>query len=277
MQTMAINEDDFAYIQWLISSHTGIRLADTKRDMVNSRLSKRIRVLNLNSVNDYCNYLRRNKDTEILNLVNAITTNQTSFFREAHHFDYINNIIFPELLIRNETERRIKIWSAGCSTGEEAYTLGILANDFQVVNPGWSIQILATDIDTEVLEHAKKGVYYIDSIKNIPKVIVKRYFLRGKNNKKDQIMVKDVLKDVIQFRKLNLIDEWPIRHKFDIIFCRNVLIYLGKEKRNQTLKKFFDLLSNSGHLFLGHSESLHNLTDSFKLVGNSIYKKVVDL
>lgn len=275
MQDLQLTADDFDFIRELINTHSGINLAKSKKDMVYSRLSRRIRLLNLNTFSDYCEILKQNQGNELTNMVNALTTNLTSFFREQHHFDYLSKKVLPELLIRNEESKRLRLWSAGCSTGEEPYSLAIAVNEFMQHYSDWDVKILATDIDTDVLQCAANGVYPVDRIKNIPMATVKRYFKRGSGKNEGLVKVSKEISSLITFKQLNLISTWPMQGIIDVIFCRNVLIYFTKETQRQIFMGFFRRVPNYGYLFIGHSETMHPDCKQFQLIGNTVYRKVV--
>lgn len=263
--------DDFNFLRKISNEYSGILVPDDKYDMFYSRLSKRVRLLGLRNFREYCHYLKHHPELEFTNFINAVTTNLTSFFRENHHFDYLRTNLLPELLKRNATRREIKLWSAGCSTGEEPYSLAITIRES--VPADWTIKILATDLDTQVLAAAQDGVYTFDRVESLPTELVKRWFQRGTGPHSNKIRVKRELRDLIHFRQLNLMQDWPMRGFFDFIFCRNVLIYFDKETKAQLARRYAERLVDGGHLFIGHSESLHQLGVPFTLIGNTIYKK----
>lgn len=262
----------------LIFSETGIRLGGNKKDLVVSRLMKRLRELGLKNFTDYYNYLIDDPcgHIEIINMISRITTHKTEFFRESHHFDYLRNHVFPEMLQRTSAgdKRVIRIWSAACSTGEEPYTIAIVASEFCSENSCGELKILASDIDCQVLNYASKGIYTSDQMKYLQKNIVAKYFKKGVHNNNGLYMVKESLKNYITFKKINLMDSsYPIHSGLDVIFCRNVLIYFDKNIINKLVNKFYHLLADGGFLFIGHAESLREHTDKFVSIGNTIYQK----
>ncbi len=263
--------DDFNDLRQISNQHSGILVPDDKFDMFYSRLSKRLRLLGLTTFKQYCQHLQQHPDQEFTEFINSVTTNLTSFFREKHHFDYLAKTVIPELLKSNHLDRKIKIWSAGCSTGEEPYTLAITLLDH--VPESWDIKILATDLDTNVLTTAAQGVYPWDRVSSLPDETVSRWFQRGTGTQANHVRVKNQLKQLIHFKQLNLMKEWPMNGYFDFIFCRNVLIYFDKDTKVLLANRFGKLLHDGGHLFIGHSESLHQLDTPFKLLGNTVYKK----
>jgi chemotaxis protein methyltransferase CheR len=262
--------EDFNVLRKMSNAHSGIQVPDERFDMFYSRLSKRVRRLGLNDFSEYCEYLRNNHDDEFTEFINAITTNLTSFFREMHHFDYLKTVVIPELLVRNAATKQIRIWSAGCSTGEEPYSIAITLSEN--VPSDWDVKILATDLDTHVLECAASGIYTQDRITDLPKETLKRWFMKSKSLP-DQVKVKPELQEIIQFKQLNLMQEWSMTKPFDVIFCRNVLIYFDRETKALLAKRYAKLLVSKSWLFIGHSESLNQLSSEFELVATTSYRK----
>lgn len=264
--------DDFNFLRKISNQHSGILVPDDKFDMFYSRLAKRLRLLGLPNFKAYCRYLKENEELEFTEFINAITTNLTSFFREQHHFDALKNTVLPEVFKKNHSSRTIKVWSAGCSTGEEPYSLAMTL--LENVPTGWEIKILATDLDTNVLDTAARGVYAEDRVSGLPEKTVKKWFKRGKGSQADKVRVKPELQQLIHFKQLNLMQEWPIKNYFDFIFCRNVLIYFDQETKKMLAKKYAQHLASGSCLFIGHSESLQMVTEDFKLMGHTIYRRV---
>lgn len=268
------DESDFLGIKELITKHAGIVLTDAKRQLVYSRLTRRLRALNIRRFSEYLKLVATD-DGEMVNLVNAITTNLTSFFRENHHFEYLSEHIFPELMRSNAHSRRIRIWSAGCSTGEEPYSLAITVREFFEQVPGWDVRILATDIDSNVVAKAQSGIYTEDRISELDEKVKKKWFIRGKGSNGGNVKVSDDLKQLITFKQLNLLQDWPMHGPFDLIFCRNVVIYFDKPTKVNLFERYSRIMAPRAHLFIGHSESLFNISDEFKLLGGTIYQKKV--
>ncbi|MEN9596488.1 MAG: hypothetical protein RL236_922 [Pseudomonadota bacterium] len=262
--------ENFNFLRQMSNAHSGIQVPDERFDMFYSRLVKRVRKLGLNNFSEYCDYLVNNHADEFTNFINAITTNLTSFFREKHHFDYLRDVVIPDLLIRNAATKKIRIWSAGCSTGEEPYSLAMTL--LENVPANWDIRILATDLDTQVLQFAADGVYPEDRVAELPIEILKRWFMKGKFSP-ENVRVKTELQAIIQFKHLNLMEEWPMKTPFDVIFCRNVLIYFNRETKSRLAKRYAQLLVSKSWLFIGHSESLNHLTSEFELVATTSYMK----
>ncbi len=263
-------DKNFTFIKNLAYEATGIKLSDHKRNMVYGRLSRRLRHLNLDCFDDYCEKLINQDDKEFTEFINSITTNLTSFFREDHHFDFLKKTVLPELVRRKKNDR-LRGWSAGCSTGEEPYSIAITIAE-TVERRRWDGKILATDLDSNVLEKGRDAVYPESRIDALPENIKRLGFQRKRNQ--GIVEVRQRFSDLITFKQLNLLQPWPMKGPFDFIFCRNVVIYFDKDTQKVLFNKFADLIDTGGYLFIGHSESLHRVTDRFKLVGRTIYKKV---
>jgi chemotaxis protein methyltransferase CheR len=266
------SDAEFAFVRELVEQHAAIKLPDTKRQMVYGRLVRRLRELRLGSFAEYVALLRDDAGgPEFVNLINAVTTNLTSFFREKHHFDVLREKVIPEFVTRNSAKRSLRIWSAGCSTGEEPYSIAMTVLD--CLPAGWDFKILATDIDTKVLATASAGVYGEDRIRSLPDTLKRRGFLRGRGESSDKVRVRPEFQQPISFKQLNLMEAWPMRGQFDFIFCRNVVIYFDKPTQQRLFDRFADQLVDDGYVFLGHSETMHNLTTRFRLLGQTVYQK----
>jgi len=268
-------DKDFKYISNLINEHAGIRLISAKRELVYARLSKRLRALGLNSFRDYCNLLRNGDAQELIHCINAITTNVTAFFREIHHFEFLEKTVLPALIEAkgNTAIPRLRIWSAGCSSGEEPYSIEIVLRE-QAALQRWDVRVLATDVDTHILEHAARGQYDVKQLEKVSPERCKRWFMVGTGNNVNRISVVPELRERIRFRKLNLKNDWPMRGPFDVIFCRNVVIYFDKEMQKKLFNRFADILTPDGYLFIGHSETLFGISDRFNVSGRTIYRKI---
>lgn len=271
----SFTDRDFGNIRRLVSEHTGISLSDAKKNMVYSRLSRRLRQVGLNDFDSYLKYLKEEDAAdELVQFTNAITTNLTSFFREQHHFEYLSKTLLPEVMKHNDHTGKIRIWSAGCSTGEEPYSIAMTIKETIPDSAGWDIRILATDLDSNVLETARSGIYSEERVNGIPKSMVKRWFLRGKNQHTGKIRAHPALRDMITFGQLNLMKQWPVKGPIDIIFCRNVVIYFDKPTQQVLFDRYANVLANHGHLFLGHSETMFKVKNRFELIGKTVYRKV---
>ena len=276
-----LSEKDFKKFKKLIYNNTGIFLKDTKVEMINSRLLKRLRVLNIVSFHDYYDYLENEVDgAELLEMINCITTNKTDFFRENNHFEFMNEFVLPEIRQKGYSLGclSLRIWSSACSTGEEPYTIGMLAKEFFKSNSGWNIRILASDLDTNVLKKANEGIYSQEQVSVVPIHLLKEYFYKGEGENKGYYKVKEQLKAHISFNKINLIDHtYPINSPLDIIFCRNVFIYFDHDTVNSIIDKFYNYLKPGGYLFLGHSESIDTNTEfkgKFRCVAHTVYERI---
>jgi chemotaxis protein methyltransferase CheR len=268
----AFNDNDFKRVKKIVYDFAGIDLNDTKKNLVYNRLAKRIRFLEMSSFSQYLDYVEAMGEDEFVNLINAITTNLTFFFRENHHFEYLANTVIPQLLKINAASKKIRIWSAGCSTGEEPYSIASVVKE--TVPSGWDARVLATDLDTTVVESARQGVYNIERLKGVSEARKKRWFLKGKGDREGWVKVKPELQSIIDFGQINLMNDWPIKEKIDVIFCRNVVIYFDKPTQSRLFNRYADLLQPEGHLFIGHSESLYKICDRFELLGQTIYRKI---
>ena len=258
--------DDFHRIRSLIYRVAGISLAPSKKDLVYSRLARRLRVRQIETFSDYIRILESGDLQEREEFVNALTTNMTSFFREAHHFP-----ILSQHLGTLPRTGPISIWTCASSSGEEPYSIAITAVEhFKTFNT--PVRILATDIDTNVLEKAKRGVYPLDQLRKLPPEQLKRFFLKGEGRNAGFAKVRPELQQMITFKRFNLLDEqWGMREKFDVIFCRNVMIYFDKNTQYEILKKMQPCIQPHGLFFAGHSESFHHAADLFKVCGKTVY------
>jgi chemotaxis protein methyltransferase CheR len=271
----AFSDTDFNRLRSLVSEHTGISLSDAKRDLVYGRLSKRLRAHGLTSFSAYAEFLSENLGDELQEFTNAITTNLTSFFREAHHFDYLRDHVFPELRARKPNNHRIRIWSAGCSTGEEPYSIAISVLESFPELKNWDVKILATDLDTNCVQHGSAGVYAQERVESMSQDRLRRWFRKGSGEFEGKVLVDEKLKELITFKQLNLMSEWPMRGPFDVIFCRNVVIYFDKSTQRMLFDRYAELVADDAHLFIGHSESLFNVTEKFKLLNKTIYRRAL--
>jgi chemotaxis protein methyltransferase CheR len=264
-------EEDFRSLRELVKRMTGITLSTSKSEMVYGRLSRRLRALNLTSFRDYRNLLASQAgEQELAEFVNALTTNLTAFFRESHHFDYLREHVLQP---RVAAPRRLRIWSAGCSTGEEPYSIAItVAETFGSRKPE-DIRILATDLDSDVLARGRSGQYREDRLKGMPARRRDTYFSKCKLEGEDAYRVEPALAAMITFKQLNLMHELPMKGPLDVIFCRNVVIYFDKDTQKELFARFARLQRPGDLLFLGHSESLHNVSDAYSLIGKTIFRR----
>ena len=271
---IVITDREFARLRELIYTHAGIALAPCKRYLVQARLGRRLRELGLSTFADYHERLVGDASgAELTCFINAMTTNKTDFFREPHHFEHLAS---KWLASRAPgAPQRLRFWSAACSTGEEPYTLAITLLDALAGGAGWDIRILASDIDTDVLARAADGIYTAEQVAPVPQPLLRRYFLRGTGPRAGSVRVGPAARDLVTFRRINFLDEpWPIRARFDAIFCRNVLIYFDRPTQQRVLARLIACLAENGLLFLGHSESAHGLVEGLRAVGPTIYQRM---
>jgi chemotaxis protein methyltransferase CheR len=268
MEDFPLSPPVFEALRTLLHRHTGINLGPQKEAMVRARLNKRLRALGLQDFQSYLRVVEGPQSPEWGAFVNALTTNLTSFFREGHHFDYLVKH-FQE---HPKPDRRLRVWSAGCSTGEEPYTLAmVLASAF----PDWTLAIQATDVDTSVLEFARAGIYHLDRLEKL-ELEWKRYgFLKGSGALAGKARIRPQLQALVSFGVLNLLGtkDWPDAGSTDVIFCRNVMIYFDKPTQNELLERFRKVLRPGGLLMVGHSEALLNATGGFESLGGTIYRR----
>jgi chemotaxis protein methyltransferase CheR len=273
-----LSRNDFTRLSSFIYTELGIKMPETKMTMLTGRLSKRLRALGLASFGDYCNFLftPQGLEAEMVHLINAVTTNKTDFFREPGHFDFLTQNALPALQKHQafNSRRPFKIWSAGCSTGEEPYTLAMVLNDFSEQQRDFRFEILATDISTRVLEVARRAVYPLDRIDPVTPVHRKKYLLKGRDKHNPQIRIVSDLRRQIRFGRLNfMVDDFGLPDPVDIIFCRNVIIYFDRPTQEKLMIKFCRYLNPGGFLFLGHSESLHGYETPLIQVAPTVYRK----
>ncbi len=265
-----LTDRDFGKICRLVGERTGIVLSEAKRDMVYGRLSRRLRSLGLRQFSDYLQMLESGDETELVEFTNAITTNLTAFFREPHHFEFLSRTLLPAL-IGSKSRKRLRVWSAGCSSGEEPYTLAMCLRE--TVPADWDVKILATDLDSNMVARGKQGVYTADRVEGLSQERLRRWVKRGKGDKADYVRMSPALREIISFKQLNLMHDWPMQGPFDFIFCRNVVIYFNKDTQRELFRRFAGMLETGSHLFIGHSESLYRVSDDFELLGQTIYRK----
>jgi len=275
IEELKLTEHDFKTVQKLIFDLAGITLSNSKQIMVHGRLAKRVRQLKIRSYSEYIAIVLSGRDPdETTRFINALTTNKTDFFREKHHFDFLMTKAFPALRARSLAggPKKLRIWCSASSTGEEPYTIAITAREFFGINSDWDIRILASDIDTDVLSKASDGVYEADRLVDVPLHVRQSYFTLESRSEDSRWIVKPTLRDLITFRRINLQESpWQVNTEFDIIFCRNVMIYFSAETQTALIERFAEKLDPEGHLIIGHSESLFGISTRFKPLGETIY------
>ncbi len=267
VSTAKLGPRDFNRVKELLFDYCGIFLQEGKEALVQSRLMRRMRKLGIESFSAYLDFIERPESGgEFLSFVDVLTTNKTHFFREAQHFDFIKRHIIPTLEGRNA-----KWWSAGCSSGEEPVTTSIVLQEARR-NTSWSsVKILATDISREVLKVAKNGVYPSTRMKDVPDSTRRKYFDAIGNN---EFKVKENIQSMITYGRLNLMEDWPLKGNFQVIMCRNVMIYFNRQTQQEVVQKFYDQLQPGGYLFLGHSESVSSNNKGFKNLAPAVYQKI---
>lgn len=275
IRELSISQKEFRLLSELIYEKFGIRLTEQKRPLILNRLSKTLRKLGFKSFTDYYQYvLSDSSGNELSNLINSISTNHTFFYREEKHFDFFKKVGLPETIeeLIKKKSRDLRVWSAGCSSGEEAYMLAILmleyfGNEYAL----WDAGVLATDISQRVLDQAEEGIYAENKISKMPKSLLNKYFVKLKD---DNWKVIDKIKKQVIFRRFNLQNEaFPFKRPFHVIFCRNVMIYFDRNTRNELIKKFYQFMEPGGFLFIGHSESIGREQEFFRYIQPAVYQR----
>ena len=271
-----LTESDFRKISRLVYAHCGINLHEGKKELVRARLAKRLRLGNFRSFPEYMKTVMADTSgKEFSILVDSLSTNLTSFFRESQHFDFLRTKYLPRLLERKhkKNEHRLRVWSAGCSSGEEPYSIAITLLESVKGQGRWDMRILATDISTTVLDIARTGIYEAERVAPVPAPLKQRYLRMQRKNDSKIYEVGAEVRNMVIFRYLNLMEEWPIKGPLDCIFCRNVMIYFDKPTQSKLVNRYWDLLNSGGVLFTGHSESLTGIAHKFDYVQPTIYIK----
>ncbi|HKR77026.1 MAG TPA: protein-glutamate O-methyltransferase [Rhodanobacter sp.] len=271
-----LGDAEFRFLRDFVYEHCGIALGEHKRQLVQGRLARRLRALRLPDYAAYCALLRDDPEGELGELASAISTNVTAFFREPHHYELLERELLPQWLAHKRRDGdRLRIWSAGCSSGEEPYALAmVLAEALERHGAtGVDARILATDLSPQALETARNGVYPLDKLDGISEERRRRWMLRGAGEYEGYACVHPRLRELVTVQPLNLLHDWPMRGPFDAIFCRNVVIYFDQPTKQRLFGRYAALLPAGGHLFLGHSESLHGISDDFELIGRTVYRK----
>jgi chemotaxis protein methyltransferase CheR len=276
LKEIRLTEAQFMQISRLVYKHCGINLHDGKKELVRARLAKRLRQGNFNSFRTYIQHVLSDESgQEFSMLIDSLSTNLTSFFRENQHFEFLKNTFLPALLNtkRKNHDQKIRAWSAGCSSGEEPYSLAITLIDYLLGKGSWDVKVLATDISTSNIRIGKVGLYKKERIKSIPPILKQKYLKLRLINEQKIYEVNKVIRDAVIYRYLNLVQDWPIRGPIDFIFCRNVMIYFDKPTQQRLVNRFWDILDSGGLLFTGHSESLTGIAHKFDYVEPTIYIK----
>ncbi|PCI62255.1 MAG: chemotaxis protein CheR [Kordiimonadales bacterium] len=263
---------DFNELRAIVCDRTGIQLKDGKEEMVYTRISRRLRALDLEDFRAYLNLLKsKDGDSEAIDFVNAMTTNLTRFFREGHHFTHMREDVLQSKVEGARAgvfDKKIRVWSAACSSGMEPYSIGMTILASLPKHANWDVRILATDIDTNMLERGETGIYREQDVDEVPPQLAER-FVTIKDKKAH---MSEELKSIVNFKHLNLMESWPIKQKFDVIFCRNVMIYFDKETQRKLVRRFMELLDEQGVLYVGHAESLTVAQPGLVPVGRSAFR-----
>lgn len=275
MAGVGISDRNFKRLAAFIEKELGIRMPDTKRVMLESRLQKRLRTLSLGSFDQYIDRVFSGDDAEIVHMIDAVTTNKTDFFREPDHFDILVSRLLPTMIARNPGRTGFSFWSAGCATGEEPYTLAMALEEYRQGHRNFDYSIVASDISTRALDAAANAVYGMDRITPVPPSYRKKYLLRSREADRSEVRVKKELRDKVQFIRLNFMDEhFPFEGHFDVIFCRNVIIYFERPVQERILGRMCNYLSVGGSLILGHSETLTGMDLPLVSLAPTVYERV---
>jgi chemotaxis protein methyltransferase CheR len=270
-----MTDNEFNRLSSYIFDQSGIKLPPVKKIMLQSRLQKRLRQLNITSFKEYADYVfsDEGQKNEIIHMLDVVSTNKTDFFREPVHFDFLNSNVLPEFYEKNQT-KNFKVWSAGCSSGEEPYTIAITLNDFKQKNNQFNYSIIGTDISTQILQKAALAVYKDDRIANIPLEMKRKYFLRSRDKVRRNVRVIRDLRSKVSYSRLNFMDDtYNVSENFDVIFCRNVLIYFNRETQEKVINKLCRNLKTDGYLFIGHSESIMGMDLPLIQIKPTIFKR----
>ncbi|MGA2649792.1 MAG: protein-glutamate O-methyltransferase [Terracidiphilus sp.] len=268
---------DYTRLCDLIYQEAGIHLGSGKKTMLEARIKRRLKVLELDSYRQYCDYLFDHKGLkeEIVPLIDVVTTNKTDFFREPGHFNFLVEKALPELTSNDRSGRQFLIWSAGCSTGEEPYTLAIVLSEYALTHPGFRFRIMATDISTTVLAKAEMGVYSSDIVAPVSAALQRKYFMRSRDPGSNQVRIAPELRRLVEFRRLNFMDaDYGVSERADAIFCRNVIIYFDRPTQEQILRKLSHHLVPDGYMFVGHAETLHDMDLPLVPVAPALYRRI---
>ena len=267
------SDADFRSLVQLAREHAGIALSDNKRNLVYTRVSRRLRALGLSTFKEYRNHLAENAE-ELESFINAISTNLTKFFREEHHFDHFrSHVVVPFIKAPHRGDGRLRVWSAGCSTGEEPYTIASVLRHEMPAGSRLDARILATDIDTDVISKGARGIYPVSAFESVPRVYRDYFEAAGQSRNGENLAASEAIRSLIAFRRLNLMEPWPFRGKFDAIFCRNVMIYFDNATKTTLIDRFIQCIKPGGWLYIGHSESFHGAHPELQLVGRTTYRR----
>lgn len=272
-----LSNEDFRRLSSFIFKEYGIKMPEVKRTMLQSRLHKRLRELNMTNYRDYVDFVfsKEGQDNEVIHMIDVVSTNKTDFFREPVHFEFLHTTVLPELIQSDRPNRLIRIWSAGCSSGEEPYTIAMSMSEFLLEHPGFDYSIIATDISSRILKSAVEAIYKENRVEMLPLQLKKRYLLRSKDRSNPTVRIIPELRRKVSFQRLNFIDnQYNVPDNLDIIFCRNVLIYFDRETQERVINRLCAKLKPNGFFFLGHSESITNFNVPLKQLKPTIFRKI---
>jgi chemotaxis protein methyltransferase CheR len=272
-----LSNRDFTRLRSFIYAQSGINLNEDKKTMLELRIKRRLRALSLTSFSAYCDLLfdQQGQKEEIVHFLNVVTTNKTDFFREPDHFEFLVQKALPEIIARKGVESQVIVWSAGCSTGEEPYTLAMVMNEFAQLHAGFHFKVLATDISTTVLEKARMGVFSEDLVRPVAPNLRRKYFMRSRDRASNLVRIVPEMRAKVEFRRLNFKDaNYGLSEKVDAIFCRNVIIYFDRATQEQILQKLTQNLLPGGFAFVGHSETLHGMDLPLLPIAPALYRRV---
>jgi chemotaxis protein methyltransferase CheR len=275
-----MTDEDFARLSSFVYEELGIKMPYPKKIMLQSRLQKRLADLRIGSFKEYLDFVfsREGQGDEIIKMIDLITTNKTDFFRESAHFDYLTDVALPEMCSAKPAKKIIRIWSAGCSSGEEPYTIAIIMKEFLLKYPDFDFEIYATDISMRILQKAATAIYPEDRVSEIPLALKRKYFLKSKDQTNKTVRLIPEIRSKVSFHRLNFMDtHYSVEKEFDIVFCRNVLIYFDRETQQQVVTKLASKLRYDGYFFLGHSESITNLNVPLRQIKPTVFRKVSTL
>jgi len=272
-----MTDDEFNRLSEFVYKQSGIKMPPAKKIMLQSRLQKRLRELKITSFKEYSDYVfsEDGLKNEIIHMLDVVSTNKTDFFREPVHFDFLNSHVLPEFLNENKNHNNFKVWSAGCSSGEEPYTIAITLNEFKNENSKFDYSILGTDISSQILQKAVQAIYKEERIANIPIEIKRKYFLKSKDRINKTVRVAQTLRGKAHYQRLNFMsDSYNLPDLFDVIFCRNVLIYFNRETQEQVINRLCAKLKSGGYLFIGHSESILGMSVPLEQIKPTIFRRI---
>lgn len=268
-----MTDHDYKKFSEFVHKRVGIKLTPAKKNMVETRLHKRMRILGMTSHHDYVRYVFSNEgmEKELSNLIDAVTTNTTHFFRENQHFEYLEKTLLPAWLQKHGRYKKMHLWSAGCSIGMEPYTMAMVLDNFAARNTGFEYDILGTDISTQALRDAMRAVYDEERVATVPQHMKEKYLLRSKDRTRKQVRMVPDLRQKVTFKHLNFMEEFSFKEQFDVVFCRNVVIYFDRETQERLFAKFCRFIKPGGYLFIGHSESITGMTLPLQQVAPTTY------